>query len=175
MFRIKTPATCSLALALLAATCLAEDAVPSKFYTLDFVVKEVEGSKVLNTRAYSMMVSESKLNNHSEIRTGSKVPYSYSNSAGGSQFTFLDVGVSIDCFQVAELHEMLSLVLTADISSVVQEPAAPDTLIRPPVVRQNKWSSGVIVPLKKPIVVFSSDDLTTKHQMQLELTATPVR
>jgi hypothetical protein len=32
----------------------------------------------------------------------------------------------------------------------------------------------VIVPLKKPTVIFSSDDLTTKHQMQLELTATPI-
>jgi hypothetical protein len=32
----------------------------------------------------------------------------------------------------------------------------------------------VIVPLKKPTVVFSSDDVASKRQMQLELTATPI-
>jgi hypothetical protein len=47
-------------------------------------------------------------------------------------------------------------------------------VMRQPVVRQNQWQAGVIVPLKKPTVVFSSDDLTTKRQMQVELTATPI-
>jgi hypothetical protein len=163
---------CSLALTLAAVTCFAQDAVPSRFYKLDFVVKEVEGTKVLNARTYSMIVSDGKWNHHSEIRTGSKVPYSA--SADGSQYTFLDVGVSIDCTQVTEMHDTLSLVLTADISSAVQEPASASAPMHPPVVRQNKWNSGVVVPLKKPTVVFSSDDFTTKHQMQLELTATPI-
>jgi hypothetical protein len=30
------------------------------------------------------------------------------------------------------------------------------------------------VPIRKPTVIFSSDDTTTKHQMQVELTATPI-
>ena len=63
MFRIKTWSLCALALTLLAVTCFGADAVPSKFYKLDFVVKEVEGSKVLNARSYSMTVSEDKLKN----------------------------------------------------------------------------------------------------------------
>jgi len=172
MLRIKSWSTSSLALTLLAVTCFAEDAVPSRFYKLDFVVKEVEGGKVLNARTYSMTVSDGKWNQHSEIRTGSKVPYS--TNADGSQYTFLDVGVSIDCMQVTEVRDTLSLVLIADISSVVQDPASANAPMHPPVVRQNKWKSGVVVPLKKPTVVFSSDDFTTKHQMQLELTATPI-
>jgi hypothetical protein len=163
---------CALALTLLAVTCFGEDTVPSKFYKLDFVVKEVEGGKVLNARGYSMTVSEAKMNNHSEIRTGSKVPYS--TNADGSQYTFLDVGVNFDCFHIVEMRDTMSLVLTADISSVVQEPASPSAPMRPPVVRQNRWNSGVVVQLKKPTVVFSSDDLTTKRQMQVELTATPI-
>jgi hypothetical protein len=40
------------------------------------------------------------------------------------------------------------------------------------LIRQTKWSSNVIVPIGKPTVIFSSDDATTKGQMQLELTAT---
>jgi hypothetical protein len=43
-----------------------------------------------------------------------------------------------------------------------------------PTIRQNRWVSTVAVPLKKPTVIFSSDDLTSKRQMQLELTATPI-
>jgi hypothetical protein len=61
----------------------------------------------------------------------------------------------------------LNLRVDTDISSVAQES-------NPPVVRQNKWDSNVTVPLRKPVVVFSSDDLTSKHQMQLEITATPI-
>jgi hypothetical protein len=172
MFTIRTWSMCALAVTLLAVTCFGEDAAPSKFYKLDFVVREMEGGKVLNTRAYSMTASEGKLKDHSEIRTGSKVPYS--TKADGSQYTFLDVGVSFDCDHIVEMRDTMSLLLVADISSVVQEPASPSAPIRPPVVRQNRWSSVVIVPLKKPTVVFSSDDLTTKRQMQVELTATPI-
>jgi hypothetical protein len=38
---------------------------PQKFYKLEFVVKEVEGGKVLNARTYTT----------TQIRAGSKVPY----------------------------------------------------------------------------------------------------
>jgi len=173
MFRIKTWSMSALAVTLLAVTCFAEEATSPKFYKLDFVVKEVEGGKVLNARAYSMTTSDKeKINDHSEIRTGSKVPYS--TNANGSQYTFLDVGVSFDCYHIVENRDTMSLVLVADISSVVEEPASPSAPMHPPVVRQNKWASGVVVPLKKPTVVFSSDDLTTKRQMQVELTATPI-
>jgi hypothetical protein len=163
---------CLPAVTLLAAVCFGADAVPSKFYKLDFVVKEVEGSKVLNARSYAMTVSEDKLNEHSMIRAGSKVPYS--TSADGSQYSYLDLGVSIDCYHVTEMHDTMSLVIKADVSSIVQEPAPTSAVMRQPVVRQNQWQAGVVVPIKKPTVVFSSDDLTTKRQMQVELTATPI-
>jgi hypothetical protein len=172
MFRIKTWSLCALAVTLLATACFGEDAVPPKFYKLDFVVREMEGGKVLNARGYSMTASDKEMNGHSETRTGSKVPYS--TTADGSQYTFLDVGVNFDCYHIVERRDAVSLVLVADISSVIQEPGSTSTPMRPPMVRQNKWNSGVVVPFRKPTVVFSSDDLTTKRQMQVELTATPI-
>jgi hypothetical protein len=33
----------------------------------------------------------------------------------------------------------------------------------------------VIVPVGKPTVIFSSDDVASKGQMQLELTASPIK
>jgi hypothetical protein len=89
----------------------------------------------------------------------------------GSSYTYLDVGVSIDCRYVTEAPGQLTLRIDADISSVLHE-STPTNL--PPTVRQNKWTSSVVVPLRKPTVLYSSDDLTTKQQMQLELTATPI-
>ena len=41
--------------------------------------------------------------------------------------------------------------------------------------RQTKWGANVLAPLGKPTVIFSSDDLTTKGQTQLEVTATPIK
>ena len=65
----------------------------------------------------------------------------------------------------------LALYVTAEISSAATERPADG----PPMIRQTKWSSSVLVPLRKPTVVFSLDDPTTKGQMQLEMTATPIK
>jgi hypothetical protein len=159
-----------LALALLAGSCFAEEASPAKFYKVEFVVKEVEGGKVLNARAYSAVTSTGAGRTCS-IRTGSRVPIPTTN-VGPSQYTYFDLGVNIDCFAVKEAPGQLTLRVEADISSTLQEPTTAAAL--PPVVRQNKWSSEVIVPLRKPTVIFSSDDVAGKRQMQLELTATPI-
>ena len=139
----------------------------SKFYKLEFVVKEVEAGKVLNTRAYSMTVEANATGGRaSSIRTGTKVPY----SSGANQWNYADVGVNIDCSSVRQAQRDLSLSVSADISSVQTEAGASETSMRP-IIRQNRWSSSVIVPLARPTVLFSSDDPASKRQMQLELTA----
>jgi hypothetical protein len=166
MRKIRDLSILSAVFALLAGICFGEEAAAPKFYKLDFVVKEVEGAKVLNARSYSVISStEGKGVEGCQVRTGSKVPGAV---AGG----YIDVGVSIDCYQVRETQTGLSLGLSADISSIPPDLTPP--VSAPPVIRQNRWRSNVVVPLKKPVVIFSSDDLTTKHQMQLELTATPI-
>jgi hypothetical protein len=59
--------------------------------------------------------------------------------------------------------------VTAEVSSAAETTDAPA-----PVIRQVKWNSPVIVPLRKPTIIFSSDDPSSKRQMQLELTAIPI-
>ena len=158
-----------LALAMAAGTCLGQNVEPTKFYKLEFVLKEVEGTKVVNSRSYSMTVPvEAPGQNNAgsgSIRTGSRVPVTNS----GSGFNYIDVGVSIDCRTLREMQSDISLYVSADISSHSVEPTLPA-----PVIRQNKWSSTVLLPIRKPTVIFASDDATSKRQMQLELTATPL-
>lgn len=155
---------CILILALTAGACLAQTETAAKFYKLDFILKELDGSKTLSSRSYSLTASTDPHSSRSSLRTGSKVPVT-----AGSSFSYIDVGVSIDCWNVKETAGGLSMSVTADVSSVPPEPAPAQAV---PVVRQNRWGSDVVVPLKKPTVIFSSDDLTTKHVMQLEVTAT---
>ncbi len=154
-----------LTLALVAATCLAQDKPnnePQRFYRLDFLVKEIEGGKVLNSRAYSMQVATEPGDN--SIRTGSKVPFAISPG----QWTQIDVGTNFDCSNIKELDGGLSLKLAAEVSSLLEDPSNAGH----PIIRQNQWRSFVILKLKRPTVVFSSDDVASKHQMQLEVTAT---
>ena len=167
--RIKEWSLCAAALALSAAACFAQEPAPSKFYKLNFVVKEVEGGKVLNTRNYAVTAS---LEGSCSIRTGGKVPFEVPSRAGlPPQFNTYDVGVNIDCHHLRETQMGLSLDVNADMSSVLEEQKAAPAA---PTIRQNKWRSTVIVPLKKPTVIFSSDDVNSRREMQLELTATPI-
>ncbi|SRR5579871_4453205 len=161
----------SLWLAVLTATaCFANDAEPPKFYRLDFVVKEIDGGKTLNGRSY-WVVAGTGQGGTCSIRTGSKVPVPTA-AAAAAQYTFIELGVNIDCRLINETGGSLALYVNADISTAPQESLAASSI--PPIIRQNKWSSGVTVPLRKATAIFSSDDVTGKHQMQLELTATPI-
>jgi hypothetical protein len=137
-----------------------------KYFHLDFVVKELDGGKVISARHYSTTTAAGDYN--CTIRSGNKVPVQTGGSGSdGGQFTYIDVGVNIDCRSAKEVQGDLALSVTAEISTTV-------TTVKQPLIRQTKWSSNVIVPIGKPTVIFSSDDVTGKGQMQLELTATSI-
>ena|SRR5689334_18781317 len=156
---------------LLAGSCLAQNeaakppAPEEKFFHLDFVVKEVEGGKTINSRSYTMTASTEKNAPNASTRTGSRVQM----PVPGSGFQVYDIGTNLDCRNVKELPNGVTFGLGADITSVASEAASA------PVVRTIRWSSPVIVPLRKPTVVFTSDDPSSRRQFQLEVTASPIR
>lgn len=152
-----------------ASACLAQDGTTEKpdpkFYKLQFVVKEVEGNKVLNARTYSTLVSTDSNNS---IRSGEKIPIAL--PLGATQL--FDVGTNLDCQHVRPIQNELSLNVTVETSGLSQESAAEPTQ---PAVRNYRWTAGVLIPLNKPTVIFSSDHAIGKGQMQVELTATPIQ
>jgi hypothetical protein len=172
MLNLTKLATISILGAWMAGACLAQSdskpVEPVKFYRLDFVVKELDAGKVVNARTYSTSASAKDGGWACTIRTGNKVPVPTGMSADKTQYTYIDVGVNFDCKSIKEIDGQLSMVLTAEISSGL-------TSDRPPMIRQTKWSSDVLVPLRKPTLIYSSDDVAGKGQMQLELTATPLK
>jgi hypothetical protein len=170
MRKMKSCGAVLLAVTVLAGTCLAQEAdksEPQKFYRLDFVVKELEAGKTVNSRSYFMTVAVGP-KQKSEIRTGSRVPFQ--SSPGNWQQ--LNVGTNFDCGEMQETPLGLSIYVFAQVESVLEEPSAGQS--EHPIIRENSWRSTVALPLKKPTVIFSSDDPASKRQMQVELTATPI-
>ncbi len=162
--------------AFLLSSCFAQTdkAEESKFYRMDFTAKELEGGKVSNSRSYSMLVSNTT---RGSLRVGSRLPIQMGGQVGGMVTTniqYYDLGVNIDCKLIREMGNQLALELSTEISSVAQSDASNSSNL-PPVVRQNKWSSNVVVPIGKATVIFSSDDPGSKRTMQIEVTATPLK
>lgn len=139
------------------------------FYQLSFVVREVEGERVINSRSYSMITRTDK--QRSSIRAGEKVPFA-SVTGGTTQWQQINVGVNIDCRELEETGDRLSLYISADISSMMEGQEQNGSTSSTPIIRSNQWDSMVTVPLKQPTILFSSDDPASKRKMQLQLTAT---
>ncbi len=144
---------------------------PAKYYRLDFVVKETENGKQTSARNYSLTASSASSGNNCSVRAGDKIPIPSGKDA--VQFTFIDVGVSLDCHDLKEVEQKLALRIQADISAAASQ--TPATASGAPVIRQFRWASDVIVPLRRATVIYQSDGASSKNGMQLELTATPLQ
>src|SRR5271165_6422183 len=103
-----------MATALLAAPCFPQadenkPGEPTKYFRLEFTVKELEGGKVVNSRNYTTSLSTQRVDT-GMIRAGDKVPV----QNGKEQFTYLDVGVNIDCNSLKQVDNQLALHISAD-------------------------------------------------------------
>ncbi|HYK34962.1 hypothetical protein [Alloacidobacterium sp.] len=141
---------------------------PAHYYQLSFSVQEVgENGKITNSRAYTTSI-ETRSHDRQSIRTGDKVPVK-ADDKGNLQY--IDLGVNIDCWNAQEINGKLAILISANVSSTAKTTNASDL---PPVIRQNQWSANALVPIGKPTVIFSSDNLQDKDKIQVELTATRI-
>ncbi|HVW78917.1 MAG TPA: hypothetical protein VHB45_14985 [Alloacidobacterium sp.] len=154
---------------------------PGHFYKLAYVVQEVSDSgKVINTRSYmtNIRIGEDGV----QIRAGNRVPIDTEQHAGAVssslvnlQFQYRDVGINIDSAHAEEIEEKLALKVTAEENDFAGPSSTwPNQITTVPVIRQNKWSGDFILPIGKPTVIFSSDDLSTRGKIQIVLTPTRV-
>ena len=142
--------------------------VTDQFYRFDFVIKEMDGGKAVKAHNYQMMGS---LNGgKSSIRSGAKIPVV---SDGKGSTTYIDVGVNIDVQHFLVTKDGLEFDLIAEATSTLDGGTATP-LAKQPMIYQTMWNSRVEVQAGKSATVFSSDDPSSKHQLQLEVTATPI-
>ncbi len=142
-------------------------AAEPEYFRLDFVVKEVQDGKAINSRSYSMVVL-ANTQARSSIRAGIKMPV----QEGASSIRYVDVGVNIDGNSAQRLQNRLTMNISAELNTVAppQDKGSMQTSFR-----TNRWNAPVIIPIGKPTTLFSSDDLATTRTLQLEVTATPVK
>ncbi len=145
----------------------ATPAAKEKFYRLDFSVRELEGERIVNNRDYSLILSSP--GRHSSIRAGAHVPVSTTGPVSTTRDVY--VGVNIDCDRAQEVDNQFQLNVRSDISSMFESDEKGTGI---PMVRSNTWQSDVVVPLRRPTLLFSSDDPATKRKMQLVLIVTPL-
>ncbi|HEX5423946.1 MAG TPA: hypothetical protein VFW94_10380 [Candidatus Acidoferrales bacterium] len=154
----------------------AAPARPVHYYHFDIVVEDLDvAGKVANSRSYSTTV-DTQPHILTSIRTGSRIPIATGMAGGNTQFTYIDLGVELDIRDAHEVGPQLAFDLTANLSgeaSVVSLKGSTEAQ-QEPVIRQNKWSSRVLVPIGKRTVVFTSDSLDSKGSTRVLVTATPL-
>ncbi len=141
---------------------------PEHYYKLAFRVISVgdDGSNSMS-RVYTEIITTG-MESISQIRTGDRVPIA--NSGGWS---YVDVNTDFDTKRRAtEVDGALRIGIAAEVSTIIKP--TPNTSPNAPVIRNCKWDSDVTVPIGKPTIIFSSDDVGDKGKTELELTATPI-
>lgn len=142
-----------------------------KPYRLDFSLNEVEDGKVINTRHYSMNLTQGESN---EIKIGTRVPVATGGgSATAIQYQYLDVGTRIDA-RLGALGEDTKLHVNSDVSNLDTTPERTGP-VAAPIIRQIKIEGSTLLVVGKPILIGSVDDPNSKRQFQLEVTVTKLR
>jgi len=140
-------------------------------FELIFTARELdENGKVLNSRRFDTTVTTgSPKGGGGQIRSGVKVPIP--TGANSSQYTYVDVGANFDVnrARVAKGNR-LAMQVSAEISGA--DTTAKDSTAMP--IRSNRWMGDVEVPIGGKKVIFSSDDLSSKKTLQIELAVVPV-
>ncbi|MBZ5629892.1 MAG: hypothetical protein LAO06_13615 [Acidobacteriia bacterium] len=141
-------------------------------YRLNFVIKELDDSKLINTRTYSMVLDSSAQGGPQttgEIKAGSRVPL-----IGEKGITYMDVGVNLWARLTVKQSGSLILAYNTEVSSL----AAPDMARNDgpgPLVRSMRSTTTCEVPIGKPVVLNELDDPISKHRFQLEVTVNKVK
>jgi len=149
---------------------------PARPYRLDFSLNELENGKKVNTRHYSMNLTDGSAH---EVKIGTRVPVaSRSASPSGrllsdTQFQYLDVGTNIWA-ALNDRDNELVLDVRSEISNIDVAPAG-HSAVSPPVVRLIKIDGSTVVIPGKPTILGSVDDSNSNREFQLEVTVTKVK
>jgi hypothetical protein len=138
-------------------------------YHLDFSVDELEDGKKLNTRRYSMNLTDAESESGGQdLKIGTRVPIQSENG----KFEYLDVGTTI---RARILNWITPVIL--DVNAEISSFASPDEATRSghPLLRQMRIGASTALILNKPMIIGSVDDPNSKREYQLELTVTKLQ
>jgi|GEM_PF-2113391 len=141
-------------------------------YRLEYNIYEIEGGKRIGTRSYTMRLTD--YNMTTTMKTGSRVPISTATLGGGNtsslgtQFQYVDVGVSIDA-KLRMLEGRLFLATGIEMSGIAPDQAGQGPN---PIIRSNNAQSNTTVTLGKNMLLASIDDSILKRRYEVEVKVT---
>jgi hypothetical protein len=159
--------TLMMAAALLGSGLVAH--AQDKPYKVDFTIRDTGDAGGKAGRKFSMLVSPS---HKTTFRVGNRVPVvtGSASSGGNVQFTFVDVGINIDC-SVSDINSNLTVHADLDISTAVM-PEKGANAPPNPTISQIKLSLDTALVAGKPTVVASFDDPVTSRKFDVDVAIT---
>src|SRR3954470_12393204 len=105
---------------------------PLSFYKVEYVLREMQDGKAINSRNYMMTIENG---DRGEAKVGARVPVPIGSSGPSTQWQYMDVGLNISC-RVVGRDDYASLHTSIEVSSFAlpeQQTGRPESQ---PVVRQ---------------------------------------
>ncbi|MFB3922051.1 MAG: hypothetical protein ACE145_10030 [Terriglobia bacterium] len=140
--------------------------MPVSVYRFEYVIRELEDGKQINSRHYMLSARGRQL---ARLRVGSQVP---APTGQQGQIQYQGVGINIDS-RLGEEGNGFLLYTAFESSSVVLGPGA--TVAGAPVIRQVRTEGDSLVTLGKPTVIATLDDVATNRRYEIEVTVTKVK
>jgi hypothetical protein len=144
---------------------------PRDVIKVDFTIRDTGDAGGKSGRKYSMLLNTSQ---KGTFKIGNRVPMATSSSSGvgvNTQFTYVDVGVNMDCI-VQENGGKMTMHADMDLSTAIApEKGSP---ISNPTISQIRVSIDTAISPGKPTVVASFDDPVTSRKFEVEAVATKV-
>jgi hypothetical protein len=140
---------------------------PVSYYKVEFVLRELQDGKAINTRNYLMTIENG---DRGEAKVGARVPVT---TGEHGQFQYLDVGININC-RVVGRDDYASLRSMIEISSFALPEQASGGNSQP-VVRQMRSDLAAVVPLSKQTVIGIIDDANSTKRYEIAVTATKMK
>ena len=153
------------------------EAKPLAYCRLDLTVNELEDGKKINSRSYTTTVRTEGPGPRAILKVGSRVPVTDTKNG----FTYMDVGVNIEMYNLAERDGVLVFDMNGDVSSLASADQPSTTAERiaqqglPPVLRQARFAGPAAVVPGKQTVLYTLDDVNSKHRFQIEVLATKLK
>ena len=145
------------------------------FFKLAFVMYELDDGKRTNQRDYMLI---GRTDNHpSSIKVSTRLPIYTKEKAGDKEYTYIDVGLRINCSLKEQVDRRVQLNCDIELSSFVrpEQIASSGNNIPPaPVLRTTRTESWALLTLGKPAVFTTVDDINSAKRLQIEVTATKI-
>jgi hypothetical protein len=154
-----------LVAAILAPLAAAQAGHNGALYKADFTIRDTGDAGAKAGRKYSMVLIERI---KGVFKVGNRIPMATGTGSGNTQFTYVDVGVNIDCV-MEEREGKVAMHADLDLSTAVTQEKNPTGN---PTISQIRVNIDTTLVPGKPMVVASFDDPVTSRKFEVETMVT---